>query len=98
MPRNKESIAIYVTPEQAERLRVLKEATGVPTSVVLREAIDYVLVRREKALDKLMAERERDARKQVPVHVREEKRDEPTRREPPPPRETNGARVSARRT
>jgi hypothetical protein len=43
MSRKKISTTIYVTPEQAERLRVLHERTKVPVAVYIREGIDLVL-------------------------------------------------------
>ncbi len=43
MSRKKISTTIYVTPEQAERLRILHERTKVPVAVYIREGIDLVL-------------------------------------------------------
>jgi hypothetical protein len=43
MSRKKISTTIYVTPEQAERLRLLNERTKVPVAVYIREGIDLVL-------------------------------------------------------
>ena len=43
MSRKKISTTIYVTPEQAERLRLLHERTKVPVAVYIREGIDLVL-------------------------------------------------------
>jgi hypothetical protein len=41
--RKKISTTIYVTPEQADRLRLLHERTKVPVAVYIREGIDLVL-------------------------------------------------------
>jgi hypothetical protein len=43
MSRKKISTTIYVTPEQAELLRILNERTKVPVAVYIREGIDLVL-------------------------------------------------------
>lgn len=43
MSRKKISTTIYVTPEQADRLRLLHERTKVPVAVYIREGIDLVL-------------------------------------------------------
>jgi hypothetical protein len=43
MSRKKVSTTIYITPEQADRLRVLHERTKVPIAVYIREGIDMVL-------------------------------------------------------
>lgn len=43
LSRKKISTTIYVTPEQAERLRLLHERTKVPVAVYIREGIDLVL-------------------------------------------------------
>ena len=41
--RKKISTTIYVTPEQADKLKLLHERTKVPVSVYIREGIDLVL-------------------------------------------------------
>ena len=41
--RKKISTTIYVTPEQADRLKLLHERTKVPVAVYIREGIDLVL-------------------------------------------------------
>lgn len=41
--RKKISTTIYVTPEQADKLRLLHERTKVPVAVYIREGIDLVL-------------------------------------------------------
>ena len=41
--RKKISTTIYVTPEQADRLKLLLERTKVPVAVYIREGIDLVL-------------------------------------------------------
>ena len=43
MSRKKISTTIYVTPEQADRLKLLHERTKVPVAVYIREGIDLVL-------------------------------------------------------
>lgn len=41
--RKKISTTIYVTPEQADKLKLLSERTKVPVAVYIREGIDLVL-------------------------------------------------------
>ncbi len=43
MARKKVSTTIYITPEQADRLRVLHERTKVPMAEYIREGIDMML-------------------------------------------------------
>ena len=43
MSRKKVSTTIYITPEQAERLKLLHDRTKVPIAVYIREVIDMVL-------------------------------------------------------
>lgn len=43
MSRKKVSTTIYITPEQAERLKLLHDRTKVPIAVYIREGIDLVL-------------------------------------------------------
>ncbi len=50
MSRKKVSTTIYITPEQADRLRVLHERTKVPIAVYIREGIDLVLKHYEHVL------------------------------------------------
>ena len=50
MSRKKISTTIYITPEQADRLRLLHERTKVPVAVYIREGIDLVLDRYEHVL------------------------------------------------
>jgi hypothetical protein len=50
MPRRKVSTTIYLTPEQAERLRLLHERTMVPVAVYIREGIDLLLKKYEPVL------------------------------------------------
>jgi hypothetical protein len=50
MSRKKVSTTIYITPEQAERLRLLHDRTKVPISVYIREGIDLVLKHYEHVL------------------------------------------------
>ena len=50
MSRKKVSTTIYITPEQADRLKVLHERTKVPISVYIREGIDMMLKHYEHVL------------------------------------------------
>jgi predicted DNA-binding protein len=43
MARKKISTTIYITPEQAERLKLLNERTKVPVAEYIRQGIDLVL-------------------------------------------------------
>lgn len=43
MSRKKVSTTIYITPEQADRLKLLHDRTKVPIAVFIREGIDMVL-------------------------------------------------------
>jgi len=43
MSRKKVSTTIYITPEQAEHLKMLHDRTKVPIAVYIREGIDMVL-------------------------------------------------------
>ncbi|MFT3771910.1 MAG: ribbon-helix-helix domain-containing protein [Minicystis sp.] len=50
MSRKKVSTTIYITPEQADRLKILHERTKVPIAVYIREGIDLVLKHYEHVL------------------------------------------------
>ena len=50
MSRKKISTTIYITPEQADRLKVLHERTKVPIAVYIREGIDMLLKHYEHVL------------------------------------------------
>src|SRR5512141_2404136 len=50
MSRKKVSTTIYITPEQADRLKLLHERTKVPIAVYIREGIDFVLKHYEHVL------------------------------------------------
>jgi predicted DNA-binding protein len=50
MSRKKISTTIYITPEQAERLKLLHDRTKVPIAVYIREGIDMVLKQYEHVL------------------------------------------------
>lgn len=50
MSRKKISTTIYITPEQADRLKLLHERTKVPVAVYIREGIDMVLQRYDHVL------------------------------------------------
>ncbi|MSP24953.1 MAG: ribbon-helix-helix domain-containing protein [Myxococcales bacterium] len=43
MSRKKISTTIYITPAQADRLKLLHERTKVPVAVYIREGIDLAL-------------------------------------------------------
>ena len=50
MSRKKVSTTIYITPEQAEQLKLLHDRTKVPIAVYIREGIDMMLKHYEHAL------------------------------------------------
>ncbi|BDG07469.1 ribbon-helix-helix domain-containing protein [Anaeromyxobacter paludicola] len=50
MARKKISTTIYITPEQAERLKLLNERTKVPVAEYIRQGIDLVLDQYRAAL------------------------------------------------
>jgi predicted DNA-binding protein len=50
MSRKKISTTIYITPAQAERLKMLHDRTKVPVAVYIREGIDLVLKHYEHLL------------------------------------------------
>jgi len=50
MSRKKISTTIYITPEQADRLKLLHERTKVPIAVYIREGIDMVLEKYDHVL------------------------------------------------
>ena len=50
MSRKKISTTIYITPEQADRLKLLHDRTKVPIAVYIREGIDMVLKHYEHML------------------------------------------------
>ena len=50
MSRKKVSTTIYITPEQADRLKLLHERTKVPIAVYIREGIDMILKHYEHVL------------------------------------------------
>lgn len=43
MSRKKISTTVYVTQEQADRLKLLHEQTRIPVAIFIREGIDLVL-------------------------------------------------------
>ena len=45
MPRKKISTTVYITLEQAERLKVLHDRTKVPVAEYIRQGIDLVLLK-----------------------------------------------------
>jgi predicted DNA-binding protein len=50
MPRKKISTTVYITPEQAERLKLLHDRTRVPVAEYIRQGIDLVLEQYRGAL------------------------------------------------
>ncbi len=50
MSRKKVSTTIYITPEQADRLKLLHDRTKVPIAVFIREGIDMILKHYEHVL------------------------------------------------
>ena len=50
MSRRKISTTIYITPDQADRLKLLHDRTKVPIAVYIREGIDMVLKHYEHML------------------------------------------------
>jgi len=50
MSRKKVSTTIYITPEQADHLKLLHERTKVPIAVYIREGIDMILKHYEHVL------------------------------------------------
>ena len=50
MSRKKVSTTIYITPEQADRLKLLHERTNVPVAWYIRRGIDLVLKEYEHEL------------------------------------------------
>jgi predicted DNA-binding protein len=50
MPRKKISTTVYITPEQAERLKLLHDRTRVPVAEYIRQGIDMVLEKYRGAL------------------------------------------------
>ncbi len=50
MPRKKISTTVYITPEQAERLKLLHDRTRVPVAEYIRQCIDLVLEQYRGAL------------------------------------------------
>jgi hypothetical protein len=50
MARKKISTTVYITPEQAERLKLLHDRTRVPVAEFIRQGIDLVLEKYRGAL------------------------------------------------
>ncbi|MBX3191614.1 MAG: ribbon-helix-helix domain-containing protein [Labilithrix sp.] len=76
MMRKKISTTIYVTPEQADKLKLLHERTKVPVAVYIREGIDLVLRHYAHMLPGQLALVEEPAATPAPASV--------TTSEPPP--------------
>ncbi|MBK6516687.1 MAG: ribbon-helix-helix domain-containing protein [Polyangiaceae bacterium] len=77
MSRKKVSTTIYITPEQADRLKLLHDRTKVPIAVFIREGIDMVLKHYEHMLPGQMT-------LEGPVRPREEQTSLPSTPPPPP--------------
>ena len=75
--RKKISTTIYVTPEQADKLKLLHERTKVPVAVYIREGIDLVLRHYAHLLPGQLALVETQAETPRPAEV--------SASEPPPP-------------
>ncbi len=50
MARKKISTTVYLTPEQDEMLKLLKEATSVPMAEIIRQGIDLVIQKQRHLL------------------------------------------------
>ncbi len=50
MARKKISTTVYITPEQADRLKVLHERTKVPVAEYIRQGIDLILEKNRGAM------------------------------------------------
>ena len=48
MKGKREQLAVYLDPQQVERLRRLNKATRVPIAVYVREGVDAVLAKYQK--------------------------------------------------
>jgi hypothetical protein len=83
--RKKISTTIYVTPEQADKLKLLHERTKVPVAVYIREGIDLVLRHYAHLLPGQLALVESDPTRDSP------RPPEVTATEPPPPSVTAAA-------
>lgn len=80
--RKKISTTIYVTPEQADKLKLLHERTKVPVAVYIREGIDLVLRHYAHLLPgqlALVEETQSESPRPPPLNL------EPTASERPPP-------------
>ena len=79
--RKKISTTIYVTPEQADKLKLLHERTKVPVAVYIREGIDLVLRHYAHLLPGQLAlvETTTESPRPPPIH------ETLTASEPPPP-------------
>ena len=92
--RKKISTTIYVTPEQADKLKLLHERTKVPVAVYIREGIDLVLRHYAHLLPGQLAlvETQHDSPRPPPINERGNERGNDrlgetlseTRSEPPP--------------
>ena len=85
--RKKISTTIYVTPEQADKLKLLHERTKVPVAVYIREGIDLVLRHYAHLLPGQLAlvETQHDSPRPPAVHDRGVLNEAASASEPPPP-------------
>ncbi len=58
MARKKITITVYVEPDQASALKLLRDRTGIPMAVLIRDAIDVAVARWADPTDKVLAEAE----------------------------------------
>ena len=88
--RKKISTTIYVTPEQADKLKLLHERTKVPVAVYIREGIDLVLRHYAHLLPGQLALVEtpshvHESPRPPPAHEKLHERELVSASEPPPP-------------
>jgi len=58
MGRKKITITVYVDPDQVEALKKLRDTTGIPMAVLIRDAIDVAIMRWADPTDTVLAEAE----------------------------------------
>jgi predicted DNA-binding protein len=88
MSRKKVSTTIYITPEQADRLKLLHERTKVPIAVYIREGIDMMLKHYEHMLPGQMSLEAAPSLSPTPPPVAVSRRAVPDVQVPPAPAET----------
>lgn len=97
MSRKKVSTTIYITPEQADRLKLLHDRTKVPIAVFIREGIDMILKHYEHVLPGQMSLDVRDGgasaeRGQAGAQSRAPLSSAPPAETPAAPQSTDGKR------